>query len=320
VSVTCLPRPDVGAQLETHRARLRAYCYRMLGSAFDAEDAVQETLVRAWRGIDRFEGKVPLEAWLYRIATNVCFDHLRGRQRRALPVDVGPASSPSAPLGAALPESTWVGPLPDAWLDGSDDPADRAVSRETIRLAFVAALQHLTPRQRAVLILRDVLRWRAHEVATLLGTSVVSVKSVLQRARAALADQDLTTEPPDGDSDRELLDSYLDAFERYDVEALVSLLHEDATLSMPPLPLWLAGAADIEQWWRARARECQGSILVPTAANGSAAVAQYRRSGLGDHHEPFALLVFETGAGRIRGLHAFLDPGLFRLFDLPERL
>jgi RNA polymerase sigma-70 factor (ECF subfamily) len=231
------------AELERHRVELTGYCYRMLGSAFEAEDALQETLVRAWRSIDRFEGRAALRSWLYRIATNVCFDMLAGRRRRARPVDLGPSASADSPLGAPFPEATWIEPVPDGRvLPAGGDPAEQAVSRETVRLAFVAALQHLPPRQRAVLILREVLRWKASEVAELLDTTVASVNSALQRARSTLAAGNLAatdTPQPMDDAQRALLGRYVDAFERYDLESLVSLLHEETTQSMPPYELWL---------------------------------------------------------------------------------
>src|SRR6266542_681045 len=242
-ATAALPPADVESQLERYRRELTAYCYRMLGSAFEAEDAVQETLLRAWRSFDRFEGRAALRSWLYRIATNVCLNMLSASQRRARPMDLGPASTAEATLGSELPEATWIGPVPDGRILPTDgDPAEVAESRETIRLAFVAALQRLPPPQRAVLILREVLRWKAVEVAELLGTSVASVNSALQRARSKLAAADLeATEAyqPLDDEQRVLLARYVDAFERYDLESLTSLLHEDATWSMPPYELWL---------------------------------------------------------------------------------
>ncbi|MGB2954094.1 MAG: sigma-70 family RNA polymerase sigma factor [Gaiellaceae bacterium] len=308
--------------LEQHRVELTGYCYRMLGSAFEAEDAVQETLVRAWRGFDRFEGRAALRSWLYRIATNVCLDMLSGRERRARPMDLGPAKTADAPIGAALPEATWIQPIPDSRALPTDgDPAELVVERETIRLAFVAALQHLPARQRAVLILRDVLRWKASEVAELLDTSVVSVNSALQRARSALSASDLTsTDPfaPMDESQRALLARYVDAFERYDMDSLTSLLHEDATQTMPPYELWLRGRDDILRWWFGPGAGCRGSRLVPTVANGLPAFGQYRPSGPGGSYEPWALQVIEVSGGEIIGFNAFLDTEvLFPLFGLP---
>ncbi|HEX2025943.1 MAG TPA: RNA polymerase subunit sigma-70, partial [Actinomycetota bacterium] len=221
---------DLEPMLEQYRGELTAYAYRMLGSVFEAEDAVQETLLRAWKNLDGFEGRSSLRSWLYRIATNVCLDMLQGRQRRARPVDLGSAGTADTPLGPALAEDRWIEPIPDTAAPSSpDDPAEMAESREGIRLAFVAALQLLPPRQRAVLILREVLQWRAAEVAELLGTTVASVNSALQRARAALAKADTEQAPQLLDEERrKLLERYVDAFERYDMDALTSLLHEDA--------------------------------------------------------------------------------------------
>jgi RNA polymerase sigma-70 factor (ECF subfamily) len=237
-------------ELEQHRRELTAYCYRMLGSGHDAEDAVQETMVRAWRAVDRFDGRSSLRSWMYRIATNVCFDALNGRKNRALPMDM--SADPSAPvmssLGTPLPETTWVEPVPDgSVLPETSDPADLAIGRESVRMAFVAALQHLPPAQRAVLVLREVLRWKADEVAELLDTTVASVNSALQRARATLSAREPLGSAPDPLDPEHvaLLRRYVDAFERYDMTALVALLHEDATQSMPPFSLWLSGPADI---------------------------------------------------------------------------
>jgi RNA polymerase sigma-70 factor (ECF subfamily) len=233
-SVTLTP---AFGELEQHRRELTAYCYRMLGSPFEAEDAVQDTLLRAWRSLDRFEGRSAVRSWLYRIATNVCLDMLNGRERRARPMDLGPSREPEIANLHTLPEVTWIEPVPESAIVGDGDPADVAVSRETIRLAFVAALQHLPPRQRAVLILCEVLRWKASEVAELLDTSVPSVNSALQRARATLDARDANASDPPAalsEADRELLARYVEAFQRYDMEALTSLIHEDATQSMPP--------------------------------------------------------------------------------------
>jgi RNA polymerase sigma-70 factor (ECF subfamily) len=309
-------------QLERYRVELTGHCYRMLGSAFEAEDAVQETLVRAWRGFERFEGRAALRSWLYRIATNVCLDMLGSAQRRARPMDLGPASSPDAPLGPALAESTWIEPIPDRRAVPADDPAEAAIERESIRLAFVAALQHLPPRQRAVLILREVLRWRAEEVAELLETTVPSVNSALQRARSRLAASDLSASSPPqpmDDAQRALLARYVDAFERYDLESLTSLLHEDAVQSMPPYDLWLQGRDHIFRWWFGPGIGCRGSRLVSTMANGSPAFGQWKPSGPGGRHEPWALQVLDVSDGRITGLTFFLDTArFFPLFGLPD--
>ncbi len=322
-TATSEPR-DLDRQLEQHRVELTGYCYRMLGSAFEAEDAVQETFVRAWRGFDRFEGRSTLRSWLYRIATNACLDMLNGRQRRARPMDLGPASTAESTLGPALADATWIEPIPDTRVvPEAGDPAELVVARETIRLAFVAALQHLPARQRAVLILREVLRWKADEVAELLGTTVASVNSALQRARATLASRDLATaNPPEAmdDAQQALLARYVDAFERYDLDSIVSLLHEDVEQSMPPYELWLRGPVEIRRWWLGPGIACRGSRLVATLANGAPAFGQYRPSGPGGGYEPWALQVLDLSAGRITGMTFFLDtPRLFPLFGLPPR-
>ncbi|HEY8236570.1 MAG TPA: sigma-70 family RNA polymerase sigma factor [Gaiellaceae bacterium] len=310
-------------ELEQHRAELTAYCYRMLGSPFEAEDAVQETLLRAWRGLDRFEGRAALRSWLYRIATNVCFDMLNARERRARPMDLGPAREPVESNLNALPEVTWIEPVPATALAAESDPAEVAVAHETIRLAFVAALQHLPPRQRAVLILCEVLRWKAAEVADLLETSVASVNSALQRARATLETSDVGADrAPLDEADRELLSRYVAAFEAYDIEALTSLIHEDATQSMPPYDLWLSGREDIFEWWLGPGIGCRGSRVIPTvAANGSPAFGQYKPSESGSGFDPWALQVLEVSDGRIVELTFFLDTDrVFPLFGLPPRL
>jgi RNA polymerase sigma-70 factor, ECF subfamily len=310
-------------ELEAHRAELTAYCYRMLGSAFEAEDAAQDTLVRAWRALDRFEGRSSLRSWLYRIATNVCLDMLGARERRARPMDLGPSSTTAAASLVERPNGTWVEPVPDRRvLPEEGDPAEVAVARETIRLAFVAALQHLPARQRAVLILREVLHWRASEVAELLETTVASVNSALQRARATLqsvqvADTD-TLQPLD-DEQQALLARYVDAFERYDLDALTALLHEDATQSMPPYTLWLRGHEDLRGWYLGEGIGCRGSRLVATTANGTAAFGQYRPSGDGGF-EPWALQVVEVRGDKISGIVSFLDvPRWFPLFVRPHQ-
>ena len=317
-------RAILEARLEDHRTELRAHCYRMLGSAFESEDAVQETMVRAWRALDRFEGRSKFRSWLYSIATNVCLDMLDGRERRARPMDFGGPGTPEpSSLGAQLPEATWLLPVPDSRVMPEDgDPAELAAARETLRLAFVAALQHLPPRQRAVLILREVLRWQATEVAELLDTSVASVNSALQRARATLDASSLSAEAvsdPTDDAQRELVARFADAFERYDMDALTRLLAEDATLSMPPYALWLRGHEDIVKWMLGPGAECEGSRMIATTANGSPAFGQYRPSGPGGRHEPWGLHVLEIVGGEIVALNVFLDTAnLFPLFGLPQ--
>jgi RNA polymerase sigma-70 factor (ECF subfamily) len=318
-------RHELEAQLEGYRTELTGHCYRMLGGAFEAEDAVQETMVRAWRALDRFEGRSALRSWLYSIATNVCFDMLGSKQRRARPMDLGPASSADTALGAPLVESTWVEPIPDPRVVPQEgDPAELAAQRETVRLAFIAALQQLPARQRAVLILREVLRWKAAEVAELLDTTVASVNSALQRARATLADSDLaTTEPfaPMDDDQQTLLGQYVSAFEQYDIDALISLIEKDAAFSMPPYALWLRGHDDISRFYVGQGAACRGSRLIPTAASGLPAFGHYKPSSTGSGYEPWALQVIEISAGRIVGLHHFLDTErMFPLFGLPPRL
>jgi len=315
--------PALERQLEEYRRELTGYCYRMLGSAFDAEDAVQETMVRAWRSLDRFEGRSALKSWLYRIATNVCLDMLNGKERRIRPLDLGPAGTADSVL-TTRPEATWLEPIPDdRVLETDDDPAAVAEQRETLRLAFVGALQHLPAQQRAVLILREVLRWRATEVAELLETSVASVNSSLQRARAALDASELSPSEPLEPLDKEqqeLLQRYVDAFRSYDMDALTQLLHEDAKQTMPPYEMWLQGSAEILRFWRGPGAGCRGSLMIPTAANGLPAFGQYRPSGPGGSYEPWALQVLEISAGRIVGFNAFLDTDrLFPLFGLSLR-
>lgn len=314
------PGSDTDAELETYRRELTGYCYRMLGSAFEAEDAVQDTMIRAWRARDRFEGRSALRSWLYRIATNVCLDQLNGRNRRALPMDLGSSSPASATLGAPRSARTWVEPVADGRVLPKDaDPAEAALARESIRLAFVAALQHLPPRQRAVLILFDVLRWSAAEVAELLDTTVASVNSALQRARATLASRDVKMHrDPVGEAQQLLVDRYVEAFERFDIDSLVRLLHEDATHSMPPFDQWLRGRDEIGRWLLGPGSGCRGSRLVPLHANASPAFAQYRSDGNGGF-TPFSIQVLELSGERIAGFTHFVDPELFALFDLPEQ-
>jgi len=311
---------ELELRLEDHRREIAGYCYRMLGSTFETDDAVQETMVRAWRGLDRFDGRSSLRTWLYRIATNVCLDLLNGRKRRALPMDFGPASPPVASsLGQPQPEAIWIQPMPDAGvLPGNGDPADLAVERDAVRLAFIAALQHLPPRQRAVLILREVLRWSAAEVAELLDGTVASVNSALQRARATLASVEPGTEDryePMDEDQKGLLARYVQAFTSYDIESLVALLHEDATASMPPYQLWLQGREDIGRWHVGPGHTCRGSVLVPVEVNGSPAFAHYRPGPNG--HEPFGIQVLELTGDRISKITYFLDTDLFERFGLP---
>lgn len=308
------------ADLETHRTALTGHCYRMLGSPADAEDAVQETMVRAWRSLDRFQGRSSLRTWLYRIATNVCVDLLNDRSRRARPIDEGPSGTIDSPL-ETRPRSHWLEPIPDAQAIPSDaDPYEQAKLRESIRLAFVAALQHLPARQRAALILTEVLGWSAAEVADCLDTSVAAVNSALQRARASLVDRHIAEASSLSDTQSLLLERYVDAFEQYDVERLVSLLRDDATLTMPPYTLWLRGPELIRAWLHGPGNGCRGSRLVPTAACGSPAFGQYRADPAGGHR-PWALIVLELAGDRIAAWNAFLDTEqLFPRFGLPMSL
>jgi RNA polymerase sigma-70 factor (ECF subfamily) len=310
------------SQLEMHRAVLTGHCYRMLGSAADAEDAVQETMVRAWRNLERFEERASLRTWLYRIATNVCLDALSDRSRRARPIEEGPVGTVDDAL-EARPRTHWLEPIPDVRAIPADgDPFEVAALRQSIRLAFVAALQHLPPRQRAALVLTEVLGWSAAEVAECLDTSVAAVNSAVQRARATLASRDVTVS---GEALSEpqsmLLDRYVDAFHRYDVDALVALLREDATLSMPPYTLWLRGPETIRTWLLGRGAGCRGSRLVPTGACGSPAFGQYRPGVPNGTHQPWALIVLELSGNGIAAWNSFLDTEkLFPLFGLPPQL
>jgi RNA polymerase sigma-70 factor (ECF subfamily) len=312
---------DALPDLEQYRRELTGYCYRMLGSGFETDDAVQETMIRAWKNYDTFEGRSALRSWLYRIATNVCLDMLRSRQRRARPMELSGTWTPEAHIGGPMPEATWITPIPDASVLPDGDPAEVATARESIRLAFVAALQHLPARQRAVLILREVLRWQASEVAELLDTTVASVNSALQRARATLAECDLESANVfTGDAEQEATVSrYVEAFERYDIPKLVALLRDDVVLSMPPYPLWLRGPEDVAAWFLGQGIGCKGSRLVPTGANGSPAFGSYRIDPEGGWR-PWSVQVLELSGDRIVGHHNFLGPELFPVFGLPDHL
>jgi RNA polymerase sigma-70 factor, ECF subfamily len=308
--------------LDQYRRELTGYCYRMLGSVYDAEDAVQETIVRAWRGYGAFEGRSAIRSWLYRIATNVCLDMLRSSQRRARPMDMGPSRATDSFTGATLPEHVWLQPVPDAAvLPENGDPAELAAAKESVRLAFVAALQYLPARQRAVLILREVLRWQASEVAELLETSVASVNSALQRARATMSarePEEPVAEVVSGDQ-RELLARYVDAFERYDITSLVSLLHEDAVMTMPPFDFWLRGPAEMGKFFVGPGGQCRGSRLLATEASGCAAFGQYKADP-GGGYRPWGVQVIEIAGDRIVGHHNFVDAALFAAFGLPDYL
>lgn len=307
-------------ELEAHRVALTGHCYRMLGSAGDADDAVQETMVRAWRHLDRFDGRASIRTWLHRIATNVCLDALSARKRRARPMEEGPVGTIADAL-VQHPRNHWLEPIPDAAaIPAEGDPAELAMMRQSIRLAFVSALQHLPPRQRAALLLADVVGLSAAEIAETLEMTVAAVNSALQRARATVAARE-STSPGELPADaRDLLERYVDAFQRYDVDTLTSLLREDATFSMPPYSLWLRGPEPIRGWLLGRGAGCRGSRLVPTAACGSPAFGQYRVSADGGHC-PFALVVLELAGDRIAGWNSFLDTDtLFPRFGLPLSL
>jgi RNA polymerase sigma-70 factor (ECF subfamily) len=307
------------ADLETHRRALTGHCYRMLGSVADAQDAVQDTILRAWRNLERFEGRASVRTWLYRIATNVCLDALSAEPRRARPMEEGPAGS----VGSALESrerTHWLEPIPDLLaLPADSDPHELAVQRQSIRLAFVSALQLLPPRQRAALLLTEVVGWSAAEVAECLDTSVASVNSALQRARATVASRNAGERVNElSDAQATLADSYLDAFLRYDVDALVGLLREDATFSMPPYTLWLRGPEAVRAWLLGPGAKCEGSRLVPVAASGSPAFAQYHPGIVPGTYQAWAIIVLELADAKIAGWSSFLDTEtLFPLFGLP---
>ncbi|MBN8866450.1 MAG: sigma-70 family RNA polymerase sigma factor [Solirubrobacterales bacterium] len=318
--------------LERLRPALVGYCYRMLGSGFEAEDATQEALTRAWRRSDTLVERAALKPWLFRIATNVCLDQVESRDRRARPIDLADPGTADTPVGEALPETTWVLPIADGQLvDPDAGPADRASDREALRLAFVAALQHLPARQRVVLVLREVLHWSAKEVAELLETSVASVNSALQRARAtldelALRDADAPTRPSDED-ERRLLEQYLEAFAEYDIDRIVALLRYDVVFDMPPLALWLRGPEDVGRFMLGPGGACRGSKLIAVTANGCPAFASYKPAADSGAWEPWSLTILEMAADSdgpvVTGVHNFLQPflpGLFDSFGLPERL
>jgi RNA polymerase sigma-70 factor (ECF subfamily) len=328
------PRPTTerareirAADLESHRRALTGHCYRMLGSAAEADDAVQDTYVRAWRALEAFDGRASLRTWLYRIATNVCLDALATRSRRELPIEDGAEGTIDAPL-VERPRSHWLEPVPDAHAVPSDaGPAERALARESIRLAFVAALQHLPPRQRAALLLAEVVGWSAAEIAEALETTVAAVNSALQRARATLASRGVRAAgAPAGDelpeAQRSLLDRYVQAFEAYDVERLTALLREDAVMSMPPYTLWLRGPAAVAGWFLGRGIGCRGSRLLPVAACGQPAFGQYKPSSdPAGPLRPWSLVVLDLEGDRIARMTHFLDvDALFPRFGLPPEL
>lgn len=315
-------------RIEDHRRELTGYCYRMLGSSFEAEDAVQDTMIRAWKGLARFDGRSSLRSWLYRIATNVCIDALNGRKRRAVPMDVnGPGAPVAGSLREPLPDAEWLEPMPDSRVaTPAGDPAEKAIAKETIRLAFVAALQHLPARQRAVLILREVLCWKAAEVAQLLDTSVASVNSALQRARATLNEQGISEVAPGGSTTMdaahtELLMRYMAAFEAFDMEALTSLLHEDVEQNMPPLELWFRGREDVIAWMSTGpGRTCRGSRVAPVEINGTVGFAQWKPTGPDGAFEAWGITALRIEDDVVTGLSVFLSTELFGYFGLPTKL
>ncbi|MFF9275303.1 sigma-70 family RNA polymerase sigma factor [Streptomyces griseosporeus] len=318
---------DLDVRLEQYRTELTGYCYRMLGSSFEAEDAVQDTMVRAWRSFDKFEGRSSLRSWLYRIATNVCLDMLSAGNKRARPMDLTEATPLARAALSPRPDHTWLEPMPDARvLPSVEDPAEAAVAKETVRLAFMAALQKLPAKQRAVLILREVLAWKASEVAELLDTSVASVNSALQRARATLAERqepgaDAAVSDPLDEEQQKLLERYVAAFEGYDMTALTALLHEDAIMTMPPFDLWLSGPADITGFMTTLGASCAGSRLRPVQVNGLPGFAHYKPEPETGGFSAWAVQVLEISDGRITGFHCFLDTKRwFPLFGLPLTL
>ena len=323
--------------VESHRAELHAHCYRMLGSVHDAEDALQDALMRAWRGFGDFQGRSSPRTWLYRIATNASLDLIARRKRRALPMDLGPPSEPGEGPGAPLVESVWVEPYPDAELESAASPGARYDQREGVELAFIAALQHLPPRQRAVLIMRDVLGFSAKEVAETLDSTVASVNSALQRAHAAVEDklpertQQATLRALGDEALTELVDRYVDAWERGEVDTIVAMLAEDAVITMPPMPTWYAGRAAVDAFLRdvAFARRWDATAfvegerdvrLVHARASGQLALASYRRPPDGDVFVPMALQVLTLRGAELAEIHGFVTPDLFERFGFPETL
>lgn len=308
---------------EPYRGELIGYCYRYFGSYPEAEDAVQETMVRAWRGADGFRGESSLRTWLYRIATNICLDMRQAPQRRALPMDLGgPGQVPGGPTDlATAPTETWIGPIADSHLTPHpDDPAEQVAVRDSVRLAFLTALQVLPPRQRVVLLLRDVLAWSSRDCAELLETSVAAVNSALARARRTMAQQDSNVRPRDAqEEEQDLLRRYVEAFEAYDVDRLVALLAEDATFTMPPYRLWIRGVAQVEQWWHGPGQVCRNSRTVVTGVNGLPAVGVYHPVGEG-RWEPFAVHVVDMADGRITGLTHFMGAKVFAELGLPDEI
>jgi RNA polymerase sigma-70 factor, ECF subfamily len=313
--------------VESHRPGLHAHCYRMLGSLHDSEDALQDAFLRAWRGLCRFDGRSSFRRWLYRITTNACLDALRRRPKRVLPIDYGlPANGD---IDEPVAESVWLEPYPDEMLgleDGYAAPAARYDRREAVELAFVAAIQHLPPRQRAVLILREVLGFSAKEVAESLGTTVASVNSALQRARKAVDDrlpeksQQATMRSLGDQGIRQIVEHFVEAFERGDVDAIVTLLAEDATFGMPPYPTWYRGREAIADSWLMPGGPPPRLRYVPTRANGQLAVGAYALDPERSRYLPIALDVLTLRGQQIADVTAFRTPGIFTRFGLPDEL
>jgi RNA polymerase sigma-70 factor, ECF subfamily len=318
--------------VETRRAELHAHCYRMLGSLHDADDALQDTLLRAWRGLPKFRGQSSLRTWLFRIATNVCLDVIARRPKRVLPIDYGPPTTSGGESERPLPEALWVEPYPDRQLEAAEAGLDaRYEQREALELAFVAALQHLTPGQRAALVLRDVLGFTAKEAAETLETTVPAVNGALQRARAAAEDrlpeqsQQATLSAVGDRRLRDLVERFADAFERGEVDAILALVTEDATFAMPPYPEWCRGRAAIGKSWLMPGRPPPRLRYAPTSANGQLALGTYALDAAGDWYLPIALDVLTLDGVAFDGpligdVTAFRMPELFPRFDLPERL
>lgn len=306
--------------IEELRPELIGYCYRMMGSIFEAEDAVQDTIIRAWQSRDQIRQDASRKAWIYRIATNVCLDRLRSAKRRALPMDLSEPAAPVAEPKDNLPRASWIWPAPDS----IGNPADIVVNRETIRLSFIAILQKLPPRQRAVLILHDVFRWPANQTADAMGMTTAAVNSALQRARATLAHANLRSDALqelDNEADQDLLSRYVEAFEQYNIDALLTLFHENSSLSMPPFVMWVSGRPNLSSFYHITSSHCAGSRLLPIRANGNCpAYAQYVPTGSDGLLVPWAIHILEMKHGKIAHLHHFIDSDLFGRFGLPACL
>lgn len=312
--------PFDGQQFESFKPGLTSFCYRMLGSIDDADDAVQETFIRAWQSWSAFRQDSSVKTWVYRIASNICLDKLRQAKRRMLPIDLSdPAASIVAPT-ETLPESAWIWPAPDF----GDSPEDILVRKDNLQLCFIALLQTLPPRQRAVLILKDVFEWSAKQIAETLGMSPAAANSALQRARETLARTRLRSDEysrMDAQPDAELLSRYMEAFEQFDINALVSLFHEEGCMSMPPFPMWIRGRGDLSAFYELTRWHCVGSKLLPVTVNGGyPALAQYMPSGEASVLVPWGVHVIEAKEGRILHVQNFIHEKLFARLGLPERL